>query len=636
MNFGCQKSENMHYLLQAEQCMETDAESAMAILGKVENISKESDYQRALFALLWTQASHKCHAALDHDSLINVAVDYFTTHKNKPYAAKALLYKGLVHKLRKEVEKAVEAFAMSEQWFEGVEDDQYKALLHDHYGWLLYAQSHYEEALGHFKTALNHELKRDSTHYIVGCYNNVGKTFQIMGQRDSARYYYEKGLSYKELRSPAKRFELLKNYANLLVKEQKFEEAEKLLKTCEANISGEVRYSLYSCLATLYYEQKDYPKALGYAERMCGSRDSLILRGYYLQLYRIYAQMGEEEKSNECHRMYRTIRDEMQERLKTTEVALIPLQIEKEKWEQASETAENQRAWLMGAVVLLLTTAFVMYKRHARKRGMMEKELEQSKEEYAQEQQKMQNEMAERQRSHEAEIDRWERKGKEQEQEIEQQRKKQEELKTSLNEKAVEVGNKKSVIRNKDKRIRRMEKESETQKERISAQNKAIKELTEKENKARQTEKRLKEEIERQQREEVQKLQEQKQRIEKLRQEQRMDRLKLACLQRGEDEKVMALLDFLIDGQKRDLQYTDYPVLLNTLLEIDHPGMRERIDHFTGSENKRLIGYLMALGVEDTHIVKEIVTISTKTIKAYQKEFSWLLSDEEEVTNVLP
>ena len=145
--WGCHWGNKDAILEQAEDCMEECPDSVVRMLENLDINSFDSDYQRAKFAFLWTQARHKCHLPLVNDSLINVAVAYFTENGERQYAAKALLYKGLVHKQRKEVEKAAEAFAMSEQWFEGVEDDQYKALLYNHYGALMMSEENYEDAL---------------------------------------------------------------------------------------------------------------------------------------------------------------------------------------------------------------------------------------------------------------------------------------------------------------------------------------------------------------------------------------------------------------------------------------------------------------------------------------------------------
>ena len=195
---GCYGDNKGVILRHAEECMETSPDSVIRMLEEIEENSFDSESQRAKYALLWTQARHKCHLPLGNDSLINVAVDYYTLHEERQYAAKAYLYKGLVHKQRKEVERAAEAFALSEQWFEGVENDQYKALLYNHYGMLMYEQTNYKDALTYLKKSYEFKLKGDSVHYVVSACGMIANTFEIMGETDSAKAYFEKGLQYKE------------------------------------------------------------------------------------------------------------------------------------------------------------------------------------------------------------------------------------------------------------------------------------------------------------------------------------------------------------------------------------------------------------------------------------------------------
>ena len=110
------------WLTRAEVCMEADSDSAFRCLQYIDDVDGWSGEQRARYALLRTQAMHKCRIPLESDSLINVAVAYYADSDDRHRLALSLLYKGLVHKQNLQVEQAVEAFVSSEQAFEGVED----------------------------------------------------------------------------------------------------------------------------------------------------------------------------------------------------------------------------------------------------------------------------------------------------------------------------------------------------------------------------------------------------------------------------------------------------------------------------------------------------------------------------------
>ena len=564
---GC-VNKNGQYLALASDCMEVSLDSAIAILRKVENIGEESHSQQAFFALLWTQARHKCHLPIENDSLISVATNYYMKKGEKHLAAKSLLYKGLVHKQRKEVEQAAEAFALSEQWFEGVEDNQYKALLYNHYGALMMGEKSYEESLPYLKKSYYYKLKGDSIHYIMSACASIAKNFRYLNKLDSAQVYFEKGLQYKNAVSPDRYFVYVKDYANFLRESKEFEKAENLLLECEQNIVDEQRYSVYSSLATLYYEKNDYTKALMYAERMKESTDSLMMRGYYLHLYRIHTQLGNKDKAHECYKQYTDIHDAIQERLKTKEVAVIPYQVEKQMLTEKLETGQMLREWLIVIIAALTVVALIIYR------------VQRSK-----------------------------------------YKRKQKEMQQKLTEKSVKIGNLKSIVSNKDNKIERIETEKEMQTERISNLEKDVKRLRDEGQETLQAERNLKEELKLQ----YQKQEVLKDRIMVLEKEQQMRRLQECGERHPEKEKMMELLGLLKGSELCSLKNSECIRLITALTDMMYPEFSNRIACQVQNEKKRIICNLIALGVDDVAIIKKMVILNEKTIKKYHRECQLLM-----------
>lgn len=359
--WGCHWGNKGAILEQAEDCMEECPDSVVRILENLDINSFDSDYQRAKFAFLWTQARHKCHLPLVNDSLINVAVAYFTENGERQYAAKSLLYKGLVHKQRKEMEKAAEAFAMSEQWFEGVEDDQYKALLYNHYGALMMSEENYADALAFLKKSYGFKLKGDSIHYVMSACGAIANVFRKLELSDSAKFYFEKGLQYKDVVSSDRYYLFQQNYANFLRRNGEYTKAEQMLLECEQYIKDDHRYSLYSSMATLYYETKEYRKALTYAEKVMESEDSVVVRGGLLNLYRIHRQLGNVDKSQSFHDLYREYDNDITLRRKTTEVAVIPHEMRVKALQIANERGIKIQWRLMACLVGVVSVGGILY-----------------------------------------------------------------------------------------------------------------------------------------------------------------------------------------------------------------------------------------------------------------------------------
>ena len=196
MVIACKESAVEQWIIHAEENMEVNADSAYRCLHHAMEANGWNDELRARYALRYTQAMHKCRIPLEDDSLINTAVEYYANSNDRHRLALSLLYKGLVHKQNHQVEQAVEAFVASEQAFEGVEDNQYKALLFNHYGALLMNQGVYEEALVYYKKTAQYELKGDSIHYVVSTCGQIAKLYELMDWPDSAKAYYERGMIY--------------------------------------------------------------------------------------------------------------------------------------------------------------------------------------------------------------------------------------------------------------------------------------------------------------------------------------------------------------------------------------------------------------------------------------------------------
>ena len=582
--WGCHWGNKGVILEQAEGCMEECPDSVVRMLENLDINSFDSDYQRAKFAFLWTQARHKCHLPLVNDSLIDVAVAYFTENGERQYAAKALLYKGLVHKQRKEVEKAAEAFAMSEQWFEGVEDDQYKALLYNHYGALMMSEENYEDALYYLKEALSYYQKGDSVHYMMSVCGTIAKGYILLEQEDSSKAYYAKGMQYKG-RIPSRRYYLyVKDYANFLRRNGEYTKAEQMLLECEQYIKDDHRYSLYSSMATLYYETKEYRKALTYAEKVMESEDSVVVRGGLLNLYRIHRQLGNVDKSQSFHDLYREYDNDITLRRKTAEVAVIPHEMRVKALQIANERGIKIQWRLMACLVGGVLVGGILYVL------IRKKQREQRQE--------------------------WQERLAEGNREIDEMAVAQREMNKEIGLLYYQMERKKEQIGNMEQRQKeRLQKEKDRVKEKVD-EIKQLKEnssiiMREKRTLEKNLETSLKEQRELQM---VSEMVEHDKRI-----EQHIMRYRLEA----KVENIACLLMQLKHGNmyvEKPLPRKDILPMLTALLDEEYPGMRQRIDGLTNNTTKQTMCYLIALKLDDEEMMYRATNIKLETVRKYRKE----------------
>lgn len=584
---GCNR-EIEHDLTIAEECMETQPDSAYRCLERLERINLSGE-QRAWYALLKTQAMHKCRIPLGNDSLINVAVAYYAESDDRHRLAKSLLYKGLVHKQNHQVEQAAEAFVESEHAFEGVEDDQYKALLFNHYASLLMGQNMYEESLDYYKKSYHHKLSGDSLHYIVSACGQIAKMFELLEKPDSAKSYYERGLSYAdslEINRKDNYYLLLHNYAAFLMRKGEFSHAEHLLKECADHLEDSTyRHTLHSALTTLYYKKGEYQQAIDYGMKVLESGDSLTRCGGYLRLYKIYKDVGKMDSAFRYHNLYRRYHSDIAMRSRAVEVATVPLEIENRQLAEDKSVLYGWKRWLLIFIVVMGMAAIGVYtairRKHQREQQMKDRQLR--------------------------------------------------EVNRTLGEKTASLGRVIGSMNNQTNSINRMKMEQEKILKKYQEEIDRLKETIErleadicalkKDNSAT---KRLGNEL----KHSVKELEKQlKIKTEILTLAEREREINQRIKHFMENSKHSVAVDLLLQlkqekkGWSRyDIKVSEYLPLLKTLLESESPELHARLEQ-SGLEWKKLtMCYLMALGLDDVGMMSQAACLAPNSVKAYRKE----------------
>ena len=151
----------------AEAIMQERPDSALQLLDSIDTAALTTDEQRALYALLLTQARDKNYFLETDDSLISTAIDYYTRQGNKNREQLARYYKGeiLYHKRKygeavTEALKSLEITKENKDWFEiGRSHQTIADAYHDTYN--------SSQAIIHRDSAFINFLKAGKTNFAV-------------------------------------------------------------------------------------------------------------------------------------------------------------------------------------------------------------------------------------------------------------------------------------------------------------------------------------------------------------------------------------------------------------------------------------------------------------------------------------
>ena len=140
-------------LHRAEALMNEYPDSAWTLLNTISPDEMEQNRNRALYALLYTQAQDKTYRDETNDSLISVAVDYYRNTEDVRHKFLSYYYKGRVHFNDKDYLSATTCYMEAEQLVDEVGDDYLAGLLYAELGRIYRLYYDYPKSLEAYQKA---------------------------------------------------------------------------------------------------------------------------------------------------------------------------------------------------------------------------------------------------------------------------------------------------------------------------------------------------------------------------------------------------------------------------------------------------------------------------------------------------
>ena len=150
---SCSQAPITRTLHRAEQLMTEAPDSAEKILNAIPRQNLKSRAHKARFALLYSQAMDKCYIDTDNDSLISVAVKYYSKQGSDHEKAMAYYYESVVYRNAKNTDAQVASLVKAQKYAENTEDPFLKGLIYSKLGQLYYAQFQFSKSKELFRKA---------------------------------------------------------------------------------------------------------------------------------------------------------------------------------------------------------------------------------------------------------------------------------------------------------------------------------------------------------------------------------------------------------------------------------------------------------------------------------------------------
>ena len=197
--------------------------------------------------------------------------------------------------LKTKGKKSVDCCPLSVDNPEDYEKTRFVSLVYTRLGQIFYNENYCDIATLQYKRALEYIEKIGDNASMSLVLKFLGNSYQLNNMLDSALYYYTESL--KKNKDFNNKLDIEKNIAQILFYKGERDTAFSLVKNNLTIIDNEnVKYSYYTTLGKMYYEDKIYDSAIYYYETSIRSNNINIKLSSAISLSSIYDSINDKEK----------------------------------------------------------------------------------------------------------------------------------------------------------------------------------------------------------------------------------------------------------------------------------------------------------------------------------------------------
>ena len=383
-----------------EKCMDLCPDSALNLLKGIPEPEKLWGESQATYALLMTQAMDKNYMKFSSDSLIALALNYYTVDQRSPLMhAKTQFYYGRVMLELEEHEVALKSFLAAKKIYESMKDYRMLALIAEEVGMINRIQKMYGDALANFQEslAINKQLK-DSLR-IISASLNIARVYLFESKWDSCSLYYNNALEIAVQKNYVSEITILHELGILYRSMQELSKAERyFLAAYEKETDEEKKYMECLSLGYLYMQMGQTENARKYLKMSANSSKAYTQIDAYDCLYFLEKDIDNFEEAIIYHELADSITAAMAELNSLELIASLQKKYENEKLQNDNLQMKVQYTnfILWGTIAFLAVAACMCYyyfknRNNKKKIAEIESQIQENEEEIERYQQEIED-----------------------------------------------------------------------------------------------------------------------------------------------------------------------------------------------------------------------------------------------------
>lgn len=344
--------------------MDLCPDSALNLLKGIHDPEKLWGESQATYALLMTQAMDKNYMKFSSDSLIALALNYYTITQTSPIMyAKALFYHGRVMLELDKEEEALKSFLAAKDVYERTKDHKMLALILEEIGMINRRQELFDDALSYFREALDTHIRLKDSLGIISVSQNIARVYLFKSQWDSCSYYYNNALEIA-VKKNLSEISILHELGILYRSMQELSEAERyFLAAYEKETDEEKKYMECLSLGYLYMQMGQTENARKYLKMSAKSSKAYTQISAFDCLYFLEKDIDNFEEAIVYHELADSITNAMEELNSRELIASLQKKYENEKLQNDNLHMKIRYTnfMLWGMIAFLIVVACMCY-----------------------------------------------------------------------------------------------------------------------------------------------------------------------------------------------------------------------------------------------------------------------------------
>lgn len=356
-----------HRLVEADSIMESAPDSALLVLDEIKTPKRLSRKNYAHYCLLKTEGQRKAGRPLHSDSLIKVAVDYYSVHNDAEKAILAYVYLNRTYGDHDDWRERINALLKAESFVPDCKNDNVTGLYYYGLAEIYQKQFLEEEAIPNYEKALIRFRKagKPKNEYMV--LNKLGWCHVKLKHFDVAIKFFEESLTVSEKINDDESKNIPLIYlASAYYSCGQYDKAKTYIyKSINLNIAHKSYASQNVILADIFDYENSLDSARFYYNsallELENTRDTARLSGLYYKIYHLEKRVGNFQQSLNAHEKYVTLLQSVLDKNQHNSIVEIRHKYNHEKLRAEKQvlTIRNRSLWLALSVVLLLASSTI-------------------------------------------------------------------------------------------------------------------------------------------------------------------------------------------------------------------------------------------------------------------------------------